>query len=202
MTEETQTVVDDTETGATPPAEGNDARTDDLDSLLTQYAEQTGSPTPPPQDEAVTPDVKALKAEVETLKSQVQQVGQYRFQQDMADTVKSVKGDLDFVDNDMVEAWIDGQARKNEALQKAWLQRDSDPRNWQKIKTELGKRFQSQFSKMPDRAATEDREAVAAAVRGAASTRAPTEAPPNYARSSNAEFRNEVREKYGFDPGV
>lgn len=51
-----------------------------------------------------------------------------------------------------------------------------------------------------DRDATEVREAVTAAVRGA-SAKVPADTPPDYGRMSNYDFNKSVREKYGFDPG-
>jgi hypothetical protein len=53
-----------------------------------------------------------------------------------------------------------------------------------------------------DRALTEDVAAVAAAVMGAFSPHPIAPAAPDYSRMSNDEYRQSVRDDYGFDPGV
>lgn len=188
MTDETQTVVDETETGATPPAEETNARTEDLDALLAQYTQETKSP--PPATEAAAPEVTALKAEFDSLKGEVQQMRQMRFQQELSATVKAVKGDLDFISDKLAEAWLDAEAREDDRLQRAWLEKEKNPRAWQKIQGELSKKFQGQFSKMPDRNATEDREVVSALVRGNTSTKVPDDPAPDFASMSDAELYN------------
>lgn len=207
MTEPTQAVVAAADTPPKAGSEANDARTgDDLDALLDQFKQEAAPAAPsnpPPQTEAVTPDLKALEAKIQSFEGVAKHLSDQKFKSDMQTTVKAVRGDIgsDVVEDDLVEAWLDTQARKDPRLQKAWLERDNNPQRFAKITVELGKQFAKKFSKMPDRSATEDREAVTAAVRGA-STKAPAEAPPNYASSSNADFRKDVRAKYGFDPGV
>ena len=199
-TENTQPAVDAAKTEATPSVPANDAQKgDDLDALLAQFqTETTKTPPPPPQTEAATPDVKALLAEVNTLKSQVAEVGSMKFKQDINETVKNIKGDLD-LDDEIVEAWLDAKARTDSRLQSAWMQRDNKPEQWKQVRAGLAKSLASKFSRQPDRALTEDREAVASAVRGA-STKAPVEQQADYSRMTNAELRKEFQEKYGFSP--
>jgi hypothetical protein len=57
----------------------------------------------------------------------------------------------------------------------------------------------AKFSKLPDKAATEDRAAVTAAVRGA-STKAPEGKAPSYGKMSDAEYNKDVEQKFGFRP--
>ena len=203
----TQTVVDETKTPAQPGAEVKDARNDgdDLETLLAEF--KTGTETK--VDTASTtqtdtqPDVKSLMAEVQSMKGAITEVSNFQFKQDMGSLVKNVRGELDseIFDDETVEAWIDGRARRDPRLQQAWLQRKSNPAAFERIAGELGKQFTKKFGKLPDKNATEDREVVAAAVRGA-STKAPAEQPPNFSRMSNSEYRKDVQERYGFDPGV
>lgn len=206
MTEtDTQPVVDATHTTAKPVVEGSDARNDgnDLDSLLAAFDTQTKTTVSPAPNQPVAPDVTALAATVQSLQGQIAEVSNFKFRQDMDETIKDIRGDMDgeVFDNEFVESWLDAQARKDQRLQTAWLQRESNPGQFKKIRAELGKAFVKKFSKLPDKQVTEDREAVTAAVRGA-STRAPADAPVKYGNQSNAEFRNTVKDQYGFDPGV
>lgn len=206
MTETTQAVVDATDTQAVPASEATNARTgDDLDALLDQFKQDTApvAAPSPPQTETAPPDLKALEAKIQSFEGVAKQISDHKFKTDMASTIKDIRGDIgpDVIEDEMVEAWLDSQARKDPRLQKAWFERDNNPQQFKKITAELGKSFAKKVAKMPDRTATEDREAVTAAVRGA-STKAPAEAPPNYTRASNSDFRKDVQTKYGFDPGV
>lgn len=205
-TTNTQTVVDAADTAPVAGSEVNDARNDgnDLDTLLAQYAEQTRTaPVSPTPTQSVTPDVNSLAAEVQSLKGAVAEVNNFKFQRDMNEMVKDVRGDMDpeVFDDDFVAAWVDAKARQDTRLQTAWLQKEANPGQFKKVKAELGKAFVKKFSRLPDRQVTEDREAVTAAVRGA-STRAPESAPINFKGMSNSEYRKTVRDEYGFDPAV
>lgn len=210
MTDQTQqAVVDKPDAAASPAAEGTSARTDgdDLDTLLKQFDQSTQRPaapvSPPAQAAAPTTDMTSLLAEVQAIKAGQTELQNRKFKEDMEVTVKDIRGDLDpdVFDNSLMESWLDREARLDPRLQRAWLQKESDPATFNRVKAELGKRFHKQFSKLVDKQATEDRMAVTQAVRGA-STRAPVEQPANYGRKSNAEFRQDVIDKYGFDPGV
>jgi formylglycine-generating enzyme required for sulfatase activity len=68
------------------------------------------------------------------------------------------------------------------------------------IERELSRAFHKTASAVVDPGLTEHREAVAAAVRGASTHRAPESAPPSFGSMSTADFRNEVKSRYGFDP--
>lgn len=208
MSESPQTVVDKTDASAKPEEQVTDARkeTDDLDSLLAQFEQanpKSAEQPPAPAAAAKPDDVTAISAKLAQYESVIPEINNRLFRQDMDQTIKDVRGDLDpgVFDDETVEAWIDGMARKDTRLQQAWLQRSNNPRQWQQIKSELGKKFVQKFSKLPDKSATDDRNIVAAAVRGA-STKASAEPPPNYSRMSNAEYRKKVQDEYGFDPGV
>jgi hypothetical protein len=199
MSEDTkQSVVDETQAGATPPATVDSARNDgdDLESLLAQFSEQTApksdpvSPQPQTQQQPQTPQPDPLV---------VRLYNRYE-REDINNLVKQVKGDF-AEDDEMVEAWIDAEARKDVRLQRAWMERDANPQAFQRIAKELGREFAKRASKKPDANLTEDREVVAAAVRGASTNKAPPSPPPNYTQMSHNEYRNKVREQYGFDPG-
>ena len=197
MSETTQQpVVEKPEASALPEATGGSARNDgaDLDSLLAQFEQDTtksppvSPPAPVQQTPTQQPDPLVAKL-----------VSRYE-REDIGKLVNQVKGDLD-TDDEMVEAWIDARARRDPRLATAWLEREANPQAFQKIASELGKEFAKRASKRPDPNLTEDREVVAAAVRGASTNRAPETPPPNFSQMSHNEYRNEVRQKYGFDPG-
>lgn len=199
MSEETtQTVVDETKVPAQPGTEVSGARNDgtDLDTLLAEFDQGTKKPepvSPPPVTQTQQP-AQQTDPNLLRLVSRIDR-------QDIASLVKDVKGDLDY-DDDLVEAWIDTQARRDPRLQRAWLERDANPQAFGRIAKELGKSFAKRAAKRPDPALTEDREAVVAAVRGASTQRVPESPPVKLGNLSNADYRKQVREQFGFDPGV
>lgn len=206
MSEEqtTQTAVDATNTPAVPGVTEDSAREgDDLDKLLAEFDGGKTRPAPEPTkpEQTGTPDdLKALADEVRGLRTERQQE---TFRRDMDATIKNVRGDLDpeFFDDTFIESWVDSQARKDPRLATAWANRHANPQQFQKVVDTLGRSFAKKYSKLPDKQATEDREAVTAAVRGA-STKAPEGKAPDFASLSNNEYRTTVKQLYGFDPGV
>ena len=218
-----QAVVENTEGQVTPAPEGTDAReNDDLETLLSEYdhnqqnansdgiAEQTRSATPKPdpisqehsKESEVLKRLDAMEAERKAERdAERTSDDQRRFKADMATTVEAVRGDLDadYFDDNWIESWIDGQAKDDRRLAKAWVDRAQNPKQFQKIVGELGRRFTKKFSSFPDKQATEDKDAVAAAVQGA-STKAPEDKPTNYVGMSDAEFSESIRKEHGFEP--
>lgn len=118
----------------TPVSEDNSAQ-DDLDSLLNQYEKET-SPKPETPVKAEQPDKVAELTKI---------VDQMVYQKDMGEAINAVKGGLD-VDNDLVEAWINTQA-KDSRFAKAWVNRQVDSGSYQKILKGLGKKFQENYNK-------------------------------------------------------
>jgi len=199
-----QAAVEVTEAQAKPAAEAANARDegDDLDKILSSYDEQVGKPaegaakpTPEQKPGAVNDQL------VTEVRGALAEINQVRYRQDMDGMIKAVRGDVnsDIADDTLVEAWLDAQARQDPRLQRAWLDRVSNPKQFQKVQQQLAKGFQSKFSKLPDKQATDDREAVAAAVRGT-STKAPEGKAPNYSRLGNNEFAEQIEKDFGFRP--
>ena len=197
----TQPVV--TETNAQPPAgaEGTNARNDDgdLDALLKVFETETKPPVKPtPEQQTNEPDLKALAGEVQQMRGFVNEAHNLQFKRDMDDTVKTIRGELDpeIFDGPLIQGWLDAQAQQDQRLAKAWVDRHANPKQFEQVKTALAKNFAKKFSKLPDAAATEDRAAVTAALRGA-STRAPEGKAPEYGKLSNADFEKEKAKLFG-----
>jgi hypothetical protein len=73
-------------------------------------------------------------------------------------------------------------------------------RAWKIAQGQLRRDLYAMAKRMPDPSLTEDRDAVAAAVRGASVNRVPEERAAFYGRMSNTDFRKDVVARYGFDP--
>ena len=185
---------------------------DDLEQLLAEFDTQTAKPAADPfeisdndfelrtERARLHYQQKAFNSEVET---HAHQLALEKHNNDFNSLIKDLRGDLDeglFPDK-LVRAWIDAEAREREDLQHAWMNRDQNERTWGQTKRELQKQFHSYASRMPDPALTEDRDAVAAAVRGL-SVAAPRERPTDLSRMSNDELRKYTIENYGFQSNV
>jgi len=207
MTEEaTQAVVTETPVSATPDTQVENAQGNDLASFLDEY-ERTATSTQPTQPEPrpTTTDepsvVMELKSRLDNLEGEKLK---QKNDQDLSDAVKQIKGDLD-VPEFVVKGWLLDQAKNAKAVDKIWDNRDSNPAAFKQMIARMSKDFATTTSKVlgkqVDSHATEDRDAVAAAVRGS-STRAPEHAPVKLGSLSNAEFNEVVRQQMGFNPGV
>lgn len=193
MTDEvnTQAAVTTTETPATPAVEGTNAQAPaaDLESILAEFDQGTkAAPQPAPQQpaQAVPPD--ALKR-IELLEKTLAEKDS---QDALKPVIEAIRGELpkDVLSNEEVLDLIDGRAKRDPRIQRAWMDRANNPGAWSKIQKGLAKELSKKFSKLPDPNATEDREAVTAAVRGA-SGKAPEEKAPNYGAMTQAEFNAE-----------
>lgn len=126
-----------------------------------------------------------------------------RFDADMKETVKSVRGDVSpkLASDRFVRAWIDSLAEENPKLAKAWVKRNEEPKAFARVVAGLAKEFAKEFVNRPDPKLSEDKDLVAAAVRGA-STKAPEGEAPKYSSMSDTEFASSVEKKHGFRPKV
>ena len=187
----TQPAAQTTEAPAQPAVEATGAQpvqTADLDTILAEFDHGTKSaPAPEPKPAAdVPPDVVKRLAEVET------KLAEKDFKEAITPVLERIRGDIpkEVLGNDEIQDLIDGRARRDPRLQQAWINRAQNPGAWNKIEKALGQELSKKFSKLPDPEATEVREAVTAAVRGA-STKAPAEKAPNYGAMTDAEFQRE-----------
>ena len=195
--EDKQAVVDEADVSATQDTGATSAREeDDLDKILAEFNEQTrpAEPSEPEPTAGATNDQTNAAAEVLAARDEIRNE---RFQRDMGATIKDVRGDLpnDLYDDDFMTSWIDAQAKKDPRLSKAWVNRNSNPQAFARVKAGLGREFAKRYGKLPDKAVTEDREIVTAAVR-VASTKAPEGKAPDYAKMSNSELDSEWQ-KFG-----
>jgi len=196
--ENTQPVAIEPNATAQPVAEVPSARTDDdLDTLLKEFDTETTRSPEPAQPAPAAPAANDTAVANETVLSEAKFIRQQRFQKDMDDTIKKVRGDLpeELFDGPLVQAWINARAEKDERLANAWANRHADPKKFEQVVGALGKQF-SKYGKLPDKNATEDREAVSAAVRGA-SHQAPGGKAPDFSRMTDAEFAAEKEKAFG-----
>jgi hypothetical protein len=169
----------------------------DLDALLNDAASayQQASVTQPP-------DVAAeLRGKLEPLAHAVAAIrAQQEAAQNKADWENVVKhgkeavAEFDHLPADYAETWLMAESIRNPELRKAFDNRYSSPeaKHWAESRFKKAMQNLSKAAKsFPDRAATEDRAAVSAAVRGASGAM-PEERPPNYGAMNDAQFKAEL----------
>lgn len=204
MTDTTQAVVDEADTKPVAGSEAESARTTtepSLDELLASYDEQTKpvaqvspNPQPQPQPQPQPSYDPRLEQEISTIKDRLSR-------EDINKAIEIVGAGTN-APRRIVKGYLEELAREDPRLAKAWNNRDADPKGWDRILKSAAKEFSKELrSSVVDEAATEDKAAVMHAMRGA-SNRQPEEQPTDLSRLSTHDFRKEVREKYGYDPGV
>ena len=164
-----------------------------LEQLLAEFDQGTAQPVSQPEPSA--------KVDLSKIKDQVK--AEIKAEQDntqaIKNLVKSVRGEIpeDVLADDEIEDWLEGQAKRNQQLATAWMQRQKNPGAWAKVERGLSEKLNNKWKTRIDPDATADHAAVAQAVRGA-STRVAAEPPPDLSRMSNAELARFTRDNYGF----
>jgi hypothetical protein len=107
----------------------------------------------------------------------------------------------DKVPSDYADMWLRKELIADGELLQTLMQRYSSPQakdRAERAMVKTLKRLREHVKAMPDREATDTREAVSAAVRG--NGKAPARAPKNYGNMSDREFRKEVSAAFNYEP--
>lgn len=204
MAEEvTQTAVTETDGTAKPAQEATDAQKTEpsLDDLLKEFEQETTIETqarsskPDKQSEA-SADSPDTSKRLEALE---QRLAEEQLRKDLSPVIEKIKEGFPLLENDEIIDLLDGRAKRDPRLANAWANRHTNPKGWEKVVDAIGRDMSGRLAKLPDKAATEDREAVTAAVRGA-STRASEGKAPSYGKMSDREFSDTVEKELGFRP--
>lgn len=151
---------------AKPTPETDNAQGDDLDTLLSEFEQATGQ-----QVEQPSTNTESKTVDTETIVKQVrsQMEAEQRFEKDMGQAIKIVKGDLP-VKERAVRGWLEAYALENESFRNAWQNRHSNPARFNKVLEKLKPLYAEDVGANVDKSATETHEAVAAAVRSASNS--------------------------------
>lgn len=203
MAEADQTVVTESDGQAKPGTEATDARKpDDLDTLLAEF-EKTASSSPASKPETKPETAQVAPDVAKRLEALERERADDRVQRDLAPVIAKIKEGLpapDLLDDQEIIDLLDGRAKRDPRLAAAWANRHTNPKAWDGVVTALSRELSGKFKKLPDKAATEDRDAVAAAVRGASTTTPPPAKAPDYSKMGNAEYAAQVEKEHGFRP--
>ena len=175
MSETTQPVVTPANGAATPAPAAAANAPDELDQLLKQF--ETPAETPKAETTA-TPKVEAsdIKDVVEFVRTEKTRKESETVKADIEKARGVIRSQLDEIGvkipDDILEGTMDALARKDPRIQKAWMQRGTNPRAWDDVVKGIAKKVRQDFESLPDKETTDDKNAVRLAVRSA-STRTP-----------------------------
>ena len=183
-------------------AESETAQGDGLDELLREFderkAESTPQETPQPKIEPKSEskvDIDAL-AVLERRLNDADAREQRRQLEGLCDRL--VAGtQADAID---AEGFLIASAKRDPKLEQAYINRDKNPKAWERVEAVLKKQIADRFGKKVDKQVTESKNAVASAVRSA-STAAPRGdlTDKDIATASKADF-DEMQRKLGVTP--
>lgn len=155
---EQESVVE-TETEEPQAATGAaDAQETDIETYLKEF-EESDDPKPKPEQDNTNSRLEAIE----------QRIANQEYRDDMDSAIGFIRGDVDsgVFDNAMVEGWLNAEAHNDPRIGHAFMKRHENPEAYKRVREALAKKFQGRFKDLPDKNVTEDRDAVASAVRGA-----------------------------------
>lgn len=183
---------------ATDDAAAQGKADDTLDADLNEFGD-SGQAAASDQDGEGEDGISA--DELKEIRADAAQARQYRYEQDLKNTIVDVRGDLK-VDDKIVKGWLFAEADDDPRIGAAFANRSRNPGAFKRVVSGLRSKFAKEMKAQATRDddASKDRDAVANAVRGASTSKAPEKAAPDYAKMSDAEFAATVEEDYGFRP--
>jgi len=177
------------------PAAPEPSATDEFDRILNE-------PAPQPVDPATQQQFESRSRELQQLREQ-----HFWREQDAAwDRVvsqdeKDLARDFPWIGEDKVRTWMRDRAFSNAQFRHAWFNQAQNPRAW-KVQhviacRELHKELARDEGLIAGRQVTEDRELVAASMKGANVGKVTADPPPNLGTMSDQEFRS-YKSQFGF----
>ncbi len=181
MSDKKDVVADDTTSDLKDTELESGAQTDDLDVLLneidTDFKKDTEAAPESKEDAELVNKVDHLLKKDEDAA--------------IADAVSSVQNGLRELDvstpDEAIEGMLNQMAGKDERFMKAFQNRDKSPEQWKRVLSAAEKSIAKKFGDQVDKPLTDDREAVANAIKGS-STTSDEDAPKSYKGMTDAEF--------------
>jgi hypothetical protein len=159
MSETKQAVVEaDSEA---PLSDNVDNAQDDLDSLLSEF-DQEAKPIVEPKPEQNDDLVRSW------VEQQIQKENQKETKSDIKSAVDVIKGGLEVSLPDIaVEGILYSVVENDPRALEVWKARKSDPGSWNKLLDGVKSKVNKEFTDLPDKKLTDDRDAVTSAVHSA-----------------------------------
>ena len=191
---EQQAVAEKADGQATPAPEAGGAPEPSVDELLQEFDAKT---TPEPKPETTPEKDDRLDKVFDYVERKATEEVAERTNKDISDAVKTTVGDSD-LDPEYVEGKLHFKANTDPAFRNAWMSRHKKPEQFQQVLRAYGKELAGKVNSNIDTSVSNDRAAVAAAVRSQ-STKPAEAAPSNkdIRKMSDAEFERMKRELSG-----
>lgn len=178
-------VADEPKVESQTTTEESGAQVDDLDKLLDSFNKEFDQGTKEaPKVDAKDTTIAELTSRVDYLMNQM----------NSTDVDKAVDAVAKHIGEDLtipkraIRGILNDMAIEDPRLRKAYENRRSDPAGWNKVLKAAGKAIRNEFSGLPDKKLTDDREAVAATIRGASKTSSSEDDTPNFSKMSDSEY--------------
>lgn len=188
MSDEKQTVADQTDPGSTTSGEEGGAQ-DDLDSLLARWdnesSQEDSNESETGGQSSTDPNrrLDEVHATVQRLEKERVNERVMRLRRDTTEKMQeATSGQVGLTADDWWH-YLNGRASEDPRIQRAWENQDKDPKGWERVAVALAKDVAKRARNTPDPEATADREAVESAVHSASS------APPASSGPSEADIR-------------
>ncbi|MGI9411550.1 MAG: hypothetical protein ACR2OV_15835 [Hyphomicrobiaceae bacterium] len=180
---------------ATPAPEAGGAPEKSVDDLLKEFDTKT---TPEPKSEPKSEESDdRLNQVLDYVERKAKEEGLEQVNKDIAESVKTAVGDSD-LDPEYVEGKLHFKANTDPKFARAWMSRHENPDQWNRLARQFGKELAGNAKSSVDQSVSDDRAAVAAAVRS--QNTKPAEAAPSNKdihRMSDAEFNRMKRDLSG-----
>ena len=180
MTEDRETeqtaVAEEPNVEANQPSTATDsgaAQEDGLDALLKEFDDRQEAAAAP-KEPVPASEPKPEQIDANVLATLEQRLNQQEAREQRRDLEKMLDRFTDGVQADAVEAeaFLIAMAKREPKIERAYMARGQNPKQWNDIESALKREFTKRWGKKVDKQVTESRDAVSAAVRSA-STAAP-----------------------------
>ena len=162
-----------------------DSAQDDLDTLLNEYDEGTTTAQP-----AATNDLSKVTAYVE--RKEREEIAA-QTEKDISGAVGVLKGSVDSLPERLLRGAIHDKAAEDDRFLNAYENRHKNPQGWNKVLGALGEELKAEL--MPvDQKATDDSNALIAAMSGSETKQPEPDTPPDYQRMSDTDFQKSLSE--------
>lgn len=142
----------------------------DLDSLLNEFdASINSTQTKEPEQPNTNELIEFVREEREVRTKQREEEIKQQTANDIKSAVSVISEELEGLNlpERLIRGALYDKAENDPRFLQAWTNRSQDPKTFNKILKSFAKEVKGDFDNVPDRQATEDREALAAAVRSA-----------------------------------
>ena len=184
-------------------AESGTAQEESLDDLLKEYDSKREAAESP--KEADKPSIEPQGADsidvtaLATLEKRLNDQESREVRRELEGVFSRFSEGVQADDVD-AEAFLNAKASRDPRLNKAYQERETNPKVWGEIEQVLIKDFQKRYGKTVDKQVTESRDAVASAVRSASTAAPQREYTPQDVQNASSDEFAEMQRKLGVSP--